>query len=94
MDLAKPLSPITKTLKNQKTPINFVLIFVVLLMIFPYSHFLPFEIKNKLESQFKRFTASPWIMALMTVLVYAIYITGDVYMFILTLFILHRLTRH
>ena len=48
MDLAKTLSPITKTLKNQKTPINFVLIFVVLLMIFPYSHFLPFEIKNKL----------------------------------------------
>lgn len=94
MDIAKTLSPITKTLKDQKTSINFVLIFIVLLMLFPYNHFLPYDLKNKIETQFKRLTSSPWIMALITVLVYAIYITGDVYMFILSLFILHRLTKH
>ena len=94
MDISKTLSPITKSLKDQKNAINFVLIYIVLLMLFPYSHFLPFDIKNKVESQFKRLTSSPWIMALMTVLVYAIYITGDVYMFVLSLFILHRLTKH
>lgn len=94
MDIAKTLSPITKTLKDQKNSINFVLIFIVLLMLFPYNHFLPYDLKNKIETQFKRLTSSPWIMALITVLVYAIYITGDVYMFILSLFILHRLTKH
>ena len=52
MDISKTLSPITKSLKDQKNAINFVLIFIVLLMLFPYSHFLPFDIKNKVESQF------------------------------------------
>ena len=94
MDIVKTLSPITKTLKEQKTSINFVLIFVVLLMLFPYTHFLPFDIKNKIETQFKKLTSSPWIMALITVLIYSIYITGDIYMFTLTLFIVHRLTLH
>jgi hypothetical protein len=94
MDIVKTLSPITKTLKDQKTSINFVLIFVVLLMLFPYTHFLPFDIKNKINTQLKKLTSSPWIMALITVLVYSIYITGDIYMFTLTLFIVHRLTLH
>ena len=94
MDIAKTLSPLTKEIKVNKTMINFVLIFFVLLMMFPYSHFLPYDLKNKVETQLKRLMSSPWVMALMTVLVYAVYVSGDVYMFILTLSILHRLTMH
>ena len=94
MDITKTLSPITKEIKLNKNMINFVLIFVVLLMLFPYNYFLPYDLKNRIEAQLKRVVSSPWIMALITVLVYAVYISGDVYMFILTLSILHRLTMH
>ena len=94
MDITKTLSPITNEIKVNKNMINFVLIFVVLLMLFPYNYFLPYDLKNRVEVQLKRVVSSPWIMALVTVLVYAVYVSGDVYMFILTLSILHRLTMH
>ena len=94
MDITKTLSPITKEIKLNKNMINFVLVFVVLLMLFPYNYFLPYDLKNRVESQLKRVVSSPWVMALITVLVYAVYVSGDVYMFILTLSILHRLTLH
>ena len=94
MDIAKTLSPVTKGLKVNKNMINFVLIFIVLLMLFPYNYFLPYDVKNRIETQLKNITSSPWIMALITILVYSIHISGDVYMFILTLFITHRITMH
>lgn len=94
MDITKTLSPITNEIKVNKNMINFVLIFIVLLMLFPYNYFLPYDLKNRVEVQLKRVVSSPWIMALVTVLVYAVYVSGDVYMFILTLSILHRLTMH
>jgi len=94
MDVSKYVSPLTRNLKGNSVNINLVLIVVVLFLMFPLDQMLKVNVQNRLENSFKNLMGNPIMMILSTVLVYSTYLTGDIYMFVLIMFILHRLTLH
>ena len=94
MDVSKYVSPLTRNLKGNSVNINLVLIVVVLFLMFPLDEMLKVNVQNRLENSFKNLMGNPIMMILSTVLVYSTYLTGDIYMFVLIMFVLHRLTLH
>mgnify|MGYP001387429018 CR=1 FL=1 len=90
----KVLSPVTKNLKSNNQMINMVLLSLVVFMVLPIDSVLGTGFQKRIENMLSGLVKNPIVMAVMAVLVYAIFVTGDVYMFILLLFLLHRLTKH
>ena len=90
----KVLSPVTKNLKSNNQMINMVLLCLVVFMVLPIDSVLGTSFQSRIEGMLSGLVKNPIVMAVMAVLVYATFVAGDVYMFILLLFLLHRLTKH
>jgi len=90
----KVLSPVTKNLKSNNQMINMVLLGLVVFMVLPIDSVLGTGFQKRIEGMLSGLVKNPIVMAVMAVLVYATFVAGDVYMFILLLFLLHRLTKH
>jgi len=88
------LAPVTQMLRKNSNNINVVLLALVILFLFPLKQFVPYDIKEKVESELKKIMQVPWIMALVSVLVLCVFYTGDVKMLVLSLYIVHYLAIH
>ena len=96
MDLEKVMLPITRLLSKNKNMINTILFLILFLFISNTSNFfLKVEAKDEVKNKLKDFFKSPWIMAIMTIIIYGVYLTNDIIMLSLSLFIhLHLLSMH
>ena len=94
MNLNSYVAPVTRNLKSNSTTINFVLLCLVLFYLLPDDALLRVSIQRDTESTLKNLIRNPLVMVLVTVLVYSTYVSGDMYMLVLGLFLLHRLTLH
>ncbi len=94
MNVSSYVAPVTRNLKSNSSTINFVLLCLVLFYMLPLDHFFRMSIQRDTENTFKNLIRNPLIMLLLTVVVYSIYLTGDMYMLVLGLFLLHRFTMH
>lgn len=90
----KVLAPVTRNLKSNNQMINMVLLGLVIFMCLPFDQVLGTTWQSKLEGMLSSLVKNPIVMAVMAVLVYATFVAGDVYMFVLLLFLLHRLSKH
>ena len=90
----KVLAPVTRNLKSNNQMINMVLLGLVVFMVLPVDSVLGTSFQSRLEGMLAGLVKNPIVMAVMAVLVYATFVAGDVYMFILLLFLLHRLSKH
>ena len=90
----KALSPLTKNLKLNNQIINLVLLGLVIFMALPIDKVLGTSIQGRIEGMLTGLVTNPVVMAVLAVLVYATFIAGDIYMFVLLLFLLHRLSKH
>jgi len=88
------LTPVTQMLKKNSVTINMVMLGLVILFLFPVKHFIPYDIKEKVESELKEIMQVPWIMAIASILVLCIFYSGDVKMLALSLYIIHYLVVH
>ena len=88
------LAPITQMLKSNSTNINTVLLSLVILLLFPLKSFVPYDIKENVESELKKIMKVPWIMAIVSISILCIYYSGDVKMLALSLYIVHYLAIH
>lgn len=88
------LTPVTQILKKNSSNINFVMLGLVILFLFPLKHFLPYDVKEKVESELKKMMQVPWIMAVIAVSILAVYYTNDVRMLALSLYVVHYLAVH
>ena len=90
----KVLGPVTRNLKANNQMINMVLLGLVVFMCLPVDQVLGTSFQGRLEGMLSGLVKNPIFMAVMAVLVYATFVAGDVYMFVLLLFLLHRLSKH
>jgi hypothetical protein len=90
----KVLAPVTRNLKANNQMINMVLLGLVVFMCLPVDQVLGTSFQGRLEGMLAGLVKNPIVMAVMAVLVYATFVAGDVYMFVLLLFLLHRLSKH
>jgi hypothetical protein len=90
----KVLGPVTRNLKANNQMINMVLLGLVVFMCLPVDQVLGTSFQGRLEGMLSGLVKNPIVMAVMAVLVYATFVAGDVYMFVLLLFLLHRLSKH
>jgi hypothetical protein len=67
---------------------------LVILFLFPVKHFVPYDIKENVESELKKIMQVPWIMALVSISILCIFYSGDVKMLALSLYIVHYLAIH
>jgi hypothetical protein len=88
------LAPVTQMLKKNSTNINTVMLALVILFLFPVKHFVPYDIKENVESELKKIMKVPWIMAIVSISILCIYYSGDVKMLALSLYIVHYLAIH
>tara|TARA_Y100000389_G_scaffold204387_1_gene256650 strand:+ start:2456 stop:2737 length:282 start_codon:yes stop_codon:yes gene_type:complete len=88
------LAPITQLLKKNSSNINIVMLGLVILFLFPLNHFLPYDLKEKVEGELKKVMQVPWIMAVIAVSILAVYYTNDNRMLALSLYIVHYLSVH
>lgn len=94
MNVSSYISPVTRNLKSNSNTINFVLLCMVLFYLLPLDQFLRMSVQRDTENAFKNLIRNPLVMLALTVVVYATYLTGDMYMLVLGLFLLHRFTMH
>ena len=88
------LSPITQVLKKNSSNVNLIMLALVILFLFPVKHFLPYDVKEKVEGELRKIMQVPWIMAFIAVSILAIYYTNDIRMLALSLYVVHYLTVH
>jgi|TARA_B110000285_G_C15014397_1_gene558205 hypothetical protein len=88
------LTPVTQMLKRNSVAINMVMLGLVILFLFPVKHFIPYDIKEKVESELKEIMQVPWIMAIASIFVLCVFYSGDVKMLALALYIIHYLVVH
>tara|TARA_Y100001958_G_C21075986_1_gene433910 strand:+ start:162 stop:440 length:279 start_codon:yes stop_codon:yes gene_type:complete len=88
------LSPITQILKKNSSNVNLFMLGLVILFLFPIKHFLPYDIKEKVEGELKKIMQVPWIMGFIAVSILAVYYTNDIRMLALSLYVVHYLTIH
>lgn len=88
------LTPVTQLLKKNSSNINILMLGLVILFLFPLKHFLPYDVKEKVEGELKKVMQVPWIMAAVALSILAIYYTNDVRMLALSLYIVHYLAVH
>ena len=91
MDIDKTISPLTNLLKKNSKIINMVLIILLISMLFPFDELLNFNPVKEVENQLSKLVVNPFVMAVLTVVIYATYKTNDYKMFALTLVLVHRL---
>lgn len=95
MDPSQVLLPITKVLSKNRVTINIVLLVIVFFIKSNTTNFFikvetHQELKNKMDEVIK----NPWFMALMTLFIYTVYLTGNIPMLTLTLYVTHLLSFH
>ena len=88
------LSPLTQVLKQNSRTVNLVLLGLTILFLFPLNHFLPYDIKGKVETELRTLMDNPWIMTMVSVLIFAVFQTGNMNMLVLLLFLVHYLSSH
>ena len=93
MNVEKAVSPVIKLLNKNSKVINLVLIAFTVLMLLPIDFFLKHNFMDGIESSLVQMLNNPLVMGVVTVLLYITYLT-DPKMFILLLFIMHRLKYH
>ena len=93
-NVAKLIAPVTQNLKTNTKTINMVLLWTVLFLMFPLDRLLRVSVQRDVEGTLRNLVVNPIVMAVLAVVVYGAYLTGDVYMFFLLLFVLHRLMKH
>ena len=91
MDVDKTISPLTNLLKKNNKIINMVLIVLLVAMLFPVDHFLNFNPIKDVENQLTELIKNPFVMAVLTIVIYAVFKTNDYRMFALLMFLVHRL---
>jgi hypothetical protein len=92
--MEKNLAPLTQFLKKNNKRITFVLLSLILFMLFPLTHFVNTNIKQKVEKELRGLLNNPWIKILVTFVVLSVYYTGDLHMLVLTLYLLHHILMH
>ena len=92
--MEKALTPLTQVLRRNNKNISLVLLVLVLLFLFPVDHFLPYDVKNRVETELKIFIDNPWVKVLVSALVMSVYFTGDLNMLVLTLYVIHHISLH
>ena len=93
-NVSKLIAPVTQNLKSNTKAINMVLLWTVLFLMFPLDRLLRVSVQRDVEGTLRNLVVNPIVMAVLAVVVYGAYLTGDVYMFFLLLFVLHRLMKH
>ena len=88
------ISPITQALKKNASNINLVLLTLVLLFLFPLNHFLPYDIKEKVETELKTLMENVWIKVFVSVLVFSVFQSGNINMLVLLLYLIHHIAIH
>ena len=95
MDPSQILLPITKLLLKNRVLINIVLLIIVLLIKTNTTNFfIKLETHQELKNNINELIKNPWFMAIMTLLIYTVYLTGNVPMLILILYVTHLLSFH
>src|SRR6056300_1761363 len=94
MYFEKQLAPLTNILKGSSKTINLILIILLVAMLFPVSDFFPFDPILNVERELVNLFTNPFMMSFLTVVLYCVYLTNNQTMFILLLFIIHRLVTH
>lgn len=94
MNLSSYVAPVTRNLKSNSNTINFVLMCLVLFYMLPLDSLMRMSIQRDTEGTFRNLIRNPIVMLLLTVVVYSVFLTGDIYMLVLGLFLLHRFTMH
>tara|TARA_B100000902_G_C26845254_1_gene685410 strand:+ start:305 stop:583 length:279 start_codon:yes stop_codon:yes gene_type:complete len=90
----KVLSPVTQTLKQNASMINLVLLSLILMLLFPIKHFLSLDIQDRVNQELKTLTNNPWVMTIISFLVFAIFQSGNLNMLVLTLYLIHHTLLH
>ena len=93
MNVEKAFSPVIKLLNKNSKVINLALIAFTVLMLLPIDFFLKHNFMDGIESTLVQMLANPIVMSVVTLMLYSTYLT-DPKMFVLLLFILHRLKYH
>ena len=93
-NVSKLIAPVTQNLKSNTKAINMVLLWTVLFLMFPLDRLLRVSVQRDVEGTLRNLAVNPIVMSVLAVVVYGAYLTGDVYMFFLLLFVLHRLMKH
>jgi len=88
------LAPVTQMLKRNSTNLNTAMLALVILFLFPVKHFVPYDIKENVESELKKIMQVPWIMALVSIFILCIFYSGDFKILALLLYIVHYLAIH
>lgn len=88
------VSPITQALKKNASNINLVLLTLVILFLFPLNHFLPYDIKEKVETELKTLMENVWIKVFVSVLVFSVFQSGNINMLVLLLYLIHHIAIH
>ena len=88
------ITPITQVLKKNAATINLVLLTLVILFIFPLNHFLPYDIKDRVETELKTLMENVWIRVFVSVITFAVFQTGNINMLILLLYLIHHIALH
>lgn len=88
------ITPITQVLKKNAATINLVLLTLVILFIFPLNHFLPYDIKNRVETELKTLMENVWIRVFVSVITFAVFQTGNINMLVLLLYLIHHIALH
>jgi len=94
MYFVKQLSPVVNILKNSSNMINLVLIISLVAMLFPISSYFPSNPVEDLEGELVQLISNPMMMVFLTFLLYCVFLTNNEIMFVLLLFIIHRLVMH
>tara|TARA_B100000575_G_scaffold273836_1_gene257103 strand:- start:42 stop:323 length:282 start_codon:yes stop_codon:yes gene_type:complete len=92
--MEKAFTPLTQVLRRNNKNITLVLLALVLMFLFPVDHFLPMDIKNKVETELKVFMDNPWVKVLVSAVVMSVYFTGDLNMLVLSLYVIHHISLH
>ncbi len=88
------ITPITQVLKKNASTINLVLLTLVILFIFPLNHFLPYDIKDRVETELKTLMENVWIRVFVSVITFAVFQTGNINMLVLLLYLIHHIALH
>tara|TARA_B100000073_G_C23432658_1_gene451921 strand:- start:18 stop:299 length:282 start_codon:yes stop_codon:yes gene_type:complete len=92
--MEKALTPLTQVLRRNNKNITLVLLVLVLMFLFPVDHFLPMNVKERVESELKIFMDNPWVKVLVSAVVMSVYYTGDLNMLVLLLYVIHHISLH
>ena len=94
MDLEKVLEPLTKLVKKNNKNISLALIVLIIVLLFPIEHFTTNNIRKRIENELRIFMNNPWIRVLLAVLIYVVFLVGDIKMLSLLLYLIHHIVIH